>query len=58
MMGGVVFRVPEGWKVIVNVTPLLGGADVKARTVLPADGRVRTLVLNGFILMGGIEVKN
>ena len=58
MMGGVVFRVPEGWKVIVNVTPLLGGADVKARTVPPPDGTVRTLVLNGFILMGGIEVKN
>jgi predicted membrane protein len=58
MMGGVVFRVPEGWKVIVNVTPLLGGADVKARTVPPVDVPVRTLVLNGFILMGGIEVKN
>ncbi len=58
MMGGVVFRVPEGWKVVVNVTPLLGGGDVKARTVLPPDGRVRTMVINGFILMGGIEVKN
>ena len=58
MMGGVVFRVPEGWKVIVNVTPLLGGSDLKARTIPPADGPVRTLVLNGFILMGGIEVKN
>jgi Domain of unknown function (DUF5668)/Cell wall-active antibiotics response 4TMS YvqF len=58
MMGGVVFRVPEGWKVAVNVTPLLGGADVKARTVPPVDGVVKTLVLNGFILMGGLEVKN
>ncbi len=58
LMGGCVFRVPEGWRVDVNVTPLLGGADLKARTVAPADGPVRTLVLNGFILMGGIEVKN
>src|SRR5262245_13860684 len=58
MMGGVVFRVPEGWKVLVNVTPLLGGSDLKARTVPAPDGSVRTLVLNGFILMGGIEVKN
>src|SRR5262252_7224656 len=53
MMGGVVFRVPEGWKVLVNVTPLLGGSDLKARTVPAPDGSVKTLVLNGFILMGG-----
>jgi len=58
MMGGVVLRVPEGWKVVVNVSPLLGGADLKARTIAPPDGVVRTLVVNGFILMGGLEIKN
>jgi hypothetical protein len=58
MMGGVVLRIPENWKVVVNVTPLLGGSDLKARTIAPPDGTVRTLVVNGFILMGGLEVKN
>jgi len=58
MMGGVVLRIPESWKVVVNVTPLLGGSDLKARTIAPPDGAVRTLVVNGFILMGGLEVRN
>ena len=58
MMGGVVLRIPESWKVVVNVTPLLGGSDLKSRAIAPADGPVRTLVVNGFILMGGLEVKN
>ena len=58
MMGGVVLRIPESWKVVVNVTPLLGGSDLKARTIAPPEGAVRTLVVNGFILMGGLEVKN
>jgi hypothetical protein len=58
MMGGVVFRVPEGWKVELNVTPLLGGTDMKARAVAPAEGMPKTLTISGFILMGGVEVKN
>jgi hypothetical protein len=58
MMGGVVLRVPESWKIVVNVTPLLGGSDLKSRTTAPPDGVVRTLVVNGFIMMGGLEVKN
>jgi len=57
MMGGVVLRIPETWKVVVNVTPLLGGSDLKSRTIASPE-TVRTLVVNGFILMGGLEVKN
>ena len=41
MMGGVVLRIPESWKVVVNVTPLLGGSDLKARTIAPPEGAVR-----------------
>lgn len=58
MMGGTVFRVPETWKVELNVTPLLGGIDMKARMVPPAEGAPKILRINGFILMGGVEVKN
>jgi hypothetical protein len=58
MMGGCVFRVPETWKVELNVTPLLGGIDMKARMAPPAEGAPKILRINGFILMGGVEVKN
>lgn len=58
MMGGVVFRVPEEWKVEFNVTPLLGGTDMKARALPPAEGAQKVLRISGFILMGGVEVKN
>ena len=58
MMGGCVFRVPETWKVELNVTPLLGGVDMKARMLAPAEGAPKILRINGFILMGGVEVKN
>ncbi len=58
MMGGCVFRVPETWRVELNVTPLLGGVDMKARMVAPAEGAPKILRINGFILMGGVEVKN
>ncbi len=58
MMGGTVFRVPETWKVELNVTPLLGGIDMKARMIPPAEGAPKILRINGFILMGGVEVKN
>ena len=58
MMGGCVFRVPETWKVELNVTPLLGGIDMKARMLAPAEGAPKILRINGFILMGGVEVKN
>ena len=58
MMGGCVLRVPETWKVELNVTPLLGGIDMKARMLAPAEGAPKILRINGFILMGGVEVKN
>jgi hypothetical protein len=58
MMGGAVFRIPESWNVILNVTPVIGGTDCKARAHSPAEGPLRTLTINGFILMGGVEVKN
>jgi hypothetical protein len=58
MMGGCVFRVPETWKVELNVTPLLGGIDMKAHMLPPAEGAPKILRINGFILMGGVEVKN
>ena len=55
MMGGVVIRVPEDWAVENQGLALLGGFEDKTRRPLDAKKR---LVLRGFALMGGVEVKN
>ena len=59
LMGGAVFRVPRDWNVVVRATPLIGGSENKARPASPpAEGPVKTLIISGFILIGGLEVKN
>jgi hypothetical protein len=59
LMGGAVFRVPKDWNVVMRATPLIGGSENKSRPVAPAsEGPVKTLFISGFILIGGLEVKN
>lgn len=55
MMGGIDIRVPEDWAVENQGLALLGGFEDKTRRPLDAKKR---LVLRGFALMGGVEVKN
>jgi predicted membrane protein len=55
MMGGIEIRVPEDWAVENQGLALLGGFEDKTRRPLDAKKR---LVLRGFALMGGVEVKN
>lgn len=56
MWGGIELRVPEDWSVSGRVMPLLGGFENKTR---PPQGAVaHRLVVRGFAIMGGIEVKN
>lgn len=55
MMGGVVIHVPEDWAVENQGVALLGGFEDKSRR--PIDAKKR-LILRGFALMGGVEVKN
>lgn len=56
MWGGIELRVPEEWTVVNRVTPLLGGVEEKTRP-LPA-GPVQRLIVRGFVIMGGVEIKN
>ena len=56
MWGGIEIRVPEDWTVISRVVPLLGGVEDKTRP--PQGATAHRLVLRGFAIMGGIEVKN
>jgi predicted membrane protein len=53
--GGINIRVPPDWTVVLNGTPLMGGFSEK--TVAPPDGSKR-LVITGYAIMGGVEVRN
>ena len=58
MFGGTEIRVPADWSVQVEVFSLLGGFSDKRRStvqVVPDPGKV--LVIKGFVMFGGGEVK-
>jgi hypothetical protein len=56
LWGGIEIRVPETWVVVNESMALLGGVeDASRNTGMPGSPR---LVVRGFALMGGIEIKN
>jgi len=56
MMGGFEILVPETWRVISEVTPFMGGIEDKSRT--STNPSAPCLVLRGFVMMGGVTLKN
>ena len=56
VMGGFEIVTPETWHVIVDVVPLMGGYEDKTRH--PADPSAPRLRLRGFVMLGGLEVRN
>jgi predicted membrane protein len=54
MWGGIVIRVPPDWSVSNQVVAVMGGASDKSTGTRDAQHR---LIIRGFVLMGGIEVK-
>lgn len=56
MWGGISIKVPEDWAVVVNVVPIMGGVEDKSRPV--KTGKIKRLVLTGYAIMGGVEIKN
>lgn len=54
--GGVEIRVPDDWHVVVQAVPLLGGFEDK--TLHPKSEVSKRLVIKGYAIMGGAEVKN
>lgn len=56
MMGGFEILVPETWRVISEVTPFMGGIEDKSRT--STNPTAPCLVLRGFVMMGGVTLKN
>jgi predicted membrane protein len=54
--GGVEIKVPEDWSVVNKVVPIMGGIDDKS--VPPKGGPVKRLVITGYAIMGGAEIRN
>lgn len=54
--GGIEVRVPEDWTVISEGVPLLGGFEDQTRP--PQGGSMKRLVIKGFAIMGGVEIRN
>lgn len=53
--GGVTLKVPPDWTIVLEGTPILGGFEEK--TIAPPDNSKR-LVVRGYAIMGGVEVRN
>ncbi len=53
--GGVTIKCPPDWTVVLQGTPIMGGFEDK--TIQPPHGAKR-LVIRGYAIMGGVEVRN
>jgi hypothetical protein len=54
-MGGVTLKVPPDWTVILHGTPIMGGFDEKT---IAAPHNHKRLIIKGYAIMGGVEVRN
>lgn len=53
--GGIEVKIPSDWTVVNNTIALMGGVDDKS---VPAMNSGKRLVINGYAIMGGVEIKN
>lgn len=54
--GGVSIKIPEDWTVSVNVVPIMGGVEDGSHP--SKAGKTKRLVITGYAVMGGAEIKN
>ena len=52
-MGGIEMLVPDGWEIVGDAIPFMGGMDIKVRSIRSG----KQLILRGLVMMGGVEVK-
>jgi hypothetical protein len=57
IMGGFEILIPDTWDVIVEATPFMGGIDDKTRQRF-GESVPPKLLVRGFVMMGGVEIKN
>jgi predicted membrane protein len=55
LCGGVEIKVPDDWTVSLQGTPLLGGFSEKT---IPNKDASKRLIIRGYAIMGGLEVRN
>lgn len=61
IFGGVEVRVPPTWQVAFRGAPIFGGIEDKTRSARvddPASTNLKTLVITGAVIFGGLEIKN
>ena len=56
LMGGFDIRVPDTCRVVIEMMPFMGGIDDKTRP--PASPPASRLIVRGFVMMGGVTIKN
>jgi predicted membrane protein len=56
LMGGFEIMVPTTWDVDVEVLPLMGNCDDK--TMRHPEGTAPRLIVRGFVMMGGVDIRN
>jgi len=54
--GGIEIKVPEDWNVTVDALPIMGGFEDRTRH--PQGGSTKQLIIRGFALMGGVDIRN
>lgn len=54
--GGIELIVPDDWRVVSEVIPVMGGVDDQSR--LGVAEPVTTLLVRGMVIMAGIEIRN
>jgi predicted membrane protein len=58
VFGGIKLIVPPNWAIKSNVTAIFGSVEDKRGHMLPVDQMQKTLILDGTVLFGGIEIKS
>ncbi len=57
VFGGIDIIMPADVRVVVDITPILGGVENGTRTPLGADENTPTVFVRGTCLFGGVEIK-
>jgi predicted membrane protein len=55
LFGGITIKVPIDWTVVLEGTPLMGGFEEKT---VPPTSTGKRLIVRGYVIMGGLEVRN
>lgn len=60
IFGGVELRIPVGWQIAFRGAPIFGGVEDKTRTAHVDDPAtpLKTLIITGAVIFGGLEIKN